>query len=159
MAVLLGLILVSTTRMRGRARAVECLSNLRHIGVAFQLYASDNSMRFPDPHVQHTSWESLIRPHLPSVNILRCPADEEVHPVINSSYDWRDGSDPRNSAAVNTVESCRAGAVLAFDALPGWHQRDMINVVRIDNSAQSMDAQECFADLRRMVTAPPVARH
>lgn len=157
-ALLAALLLASVSRTRASARSVECLSNLRQIGVGFQSYALDNLGRFPDPLAQATTWEAVLRSYLSSLKLLRCPADEEVYPTLGSSYDWRDGGDPGTSVAGRDIGGCRSDAVLAFDALPGWHRKKTMNVIRIDGSAHQMDEQRCLHDLRRSATRNELAR-
>jgi hypothetical protein len=43
--------------------------------------------------------------------------------------------------------------VLALEAMPGWHEPNKINVVRIDGSSALMDADECFGDLQTAIRA------
>jgi type II secretory pathway pseudopilin PulG len=152
LAVLLTFVLVGVARARASARSAQCVNNLRQIGQAFQSYAVSNAGRLPDPTSLETTWESLLRPYLPSVDAFRCPADGEVFASLNSSYDWRDGGEPETSAAGRPLAACRADAVLAFDVFPRWHGARSMNAVRVDGSALSMDEQECLRDLLREVT-------
>jgi prepilin-type N-terminal cleavage/methylation domain-containing protein len=151
-AVLAGLILIGVSRARSSTRAVQCLNNLRQIGSGFQTYAMDNSGRLPDPQAHETTWESMILKYLSSTAVLRCPADEEIYPSLGSSYDWRDTGDKTTSAAGRSIHACRPDAVLAFESLPGWHRRRMMQVVRLDGSALALHEQECLGDLRRSIT-------
>lgn len=47
-AVLAGLLLPALARAKARARQAGCFSQLRQIGLAFQLFLGDNDDRFPD---------------------------------------------------------------------------------------------------------------
>jgi prepilin-type N-terminal cleavage/methylation domain-containing protein len=158
LALLLALVFVGLSRSRSAAKSVECLANLHHIALGFQSYALENDARLPDPLLQATTWESMLRKYLRSTQVLRCPADEEVYPSLGSSYDWRDGGEPATSVAGRAIYACRPDAVLAFDALPGWHRKRMFNIVRVDGSAMSLDEQQCLADLRRSATTNDAAR-
>jgi len=46
-AVLVGILLPALGRARAQARAVQCGSNLRQIGLALQIYATQNKGTFP----------------------------------------------------------------------------------------------------------------
>lgn len=46
-ALLLGLLLPALGRSKAEARKAQCLSNLRQLALAFELYATDNEQRFP----------------------------------------------------------------------------------------------------------------
>ncbi|MFQ6131854.1 MAG: DUF1559 domain-containing protein [Armatimonadota bacterium] len=95
-AILAAIIYPVFARAREKARAARCLSNLRQIGMAFQLYADDYDGRFPygvDPvDVQcpyiwnlYPQWQVLIpdmpyyfdivQPYCRSRELFRCPSD------------------------------------------------------------------------------------
>jgi prepilin-type N-terminal cleavage/methylation domain-containing protein len=152
LALLAGILLVTVSRARASAKGVGCLNNLRQIGLSFQTYSSENGGRIPDPLAEETTWESKLRRQLGSTEVLLCPADTHVFDSIGSSYDWRDSGDVTASVAGRLIQQCRSDAVLAFDALPGWHRPAQMNVVRVDGSAHALPEQECLADLRRPVT-------
>src|SRR5213593_2018121 len=48
-AILAGLLLPALSRAKEQARIIQCLSNLRQIGVGMFLYVDDNRDRFPSP--------------------------------------------------------------------------------------------------------------
>ena len=146
LAILLSLILAALSKARASASAVACCANLRQIGVAFHVYAGDNLGRLPDPGESGISWETAIRFCTP--NVLHCPADDEVFPSVGSSYDWRDTGDPDTTLAGRTITKARSDAVLAFETLPGWHNRKKMNAVRVDGSALVMEEKECLGDLQ-----------
>ena len=151
-ALLLGLLLAVVSRARRSAASVKCTSNLRTIGIAFQQFAADNRGLYPDPLRSGSAWETTLAPYLAGGESFRCPADEELFPTLGSSYDWRDTADPAATLAGRSFSEGRADAVLAFDALPGWHDEGRMNAVLIDGSAGSMDAQECLGDLLKPVS-------
>lgn len=150
-AVLMAVTLAALSRSRKSAKSLACLNNLRQIGVSFHLYAGDNKTRLPDPLPLETTWESLLSKYLPLTQSFQCPSDEEAFPALGSSYDWRDGGDVAASLAGRSLGSCRGDAILAFDALPGWHARRRMNVVRIDGSADAAPEQEALNELLRPV--------
>ena len=54
-AILAGLLLPALSRAKEQARIVQCLSNLRQIGVGMTLYVDDNRDRFPSPILAETN--------------------------------------------------------------------------------------------------------
>jgi hypothetical protein len=144
--ILLALMLGALARARASASAVACCSNLRQIGVAFQVYAGDHFGRLPDPGDSGVSWETSIR--FCNSQVLRCPADEEIFPAVGSSYDWRDTGNPDTTLAGRTMSKARSDAVLAFETLPGWHNLRQMCAVRVDGSALVMESKECLKDLQ-----------
>jgi type II secretory pathway pseudopilin PulG len=145
-AVVIAILLPVLSRAQASQRSVTCLSSLRQIAVAFQLYAHDNRGTLPDPASANLSWEQMLMRyyHRP----FSCPADEELYPSIGSSYDWRDtGKETTTLAGRRITDVRRPETVLVFDALPGWHAKHKINVARIDGSAVSLRDEECLHDL------------
>lgn len=146
LAILMSLMMAGLARARARATAVACCSNLRQIGVAFQVYTADNGGRLPDPGESGISWETSIR--FCTSQVLRCPADDEVFPAVGSSYDWRDTGNPDTTLAGRALTKARSDAVLAFETLPSWHSRRQMNAVRADGSALIMEEKDCLGDLQ-----------
>jgi len=99
--ILAALLLPAVGRAKEAARATACLSNLRQIGIALQLYVQDNNNRLPvmrdrsfDTNAPPStndlpSVDLVLSNHLGSVKVLRCPSDRElVHERTRSSYSW-----------------------------------------------------------------------
>jgi prepilin-type N-terminal cleavage/methylation domain-containing protein/prepilin-type processing-associated H-X9-DG protein len=61
-AILAALILPALSRARAKAERVACLSNLRQIGLAFEVYQQDNSDRMPDGRDMKTNLPGGYRP-------------------------------------------------------------------------------------------------
>jgi type II secretory pathway pseudopilin PulG len=145
-AVLIGLVLTVLVRVRGAQRSVRCVANLRSLGDAFAAYATDNRGRYPDPGRANKSWEQMLMKYYKGP--FNCEGDTELYPAVGSSYDWRDtGRGATTLAGRSIAEVTRPEAVLAFEALPGWHAPRKINVVRVDGAAMTVDDDWCFRDL------------
>jgi prepilin-type N-terminal cleavage/methylation domain-containing protein/prepilin-type processing-associated H-X9-DG protein len=98
--VLAGLLMPTLGRAKEAGRATACLSNLRQIGVALQLYVDENNNRLPIMRDRTFSTNSPPTNTLPSVDIvlstqlgnikvLRCPSDTaRVFEQTGSSYAW-----------------------------------------------------------------------
>src|SRR5262245_2603426 len=80
-AILASLLLPVVAKVKHKAYAVRCLSNLRQIGLALSLYTSDHNDKFP---FAQKDWEyvffqdfwTLIHPYGPTNgNFYLCPAD------------------------------------------------------------------------------------
>jgi prepilin-type N-terminal cleavage/methylation domain-containing protein/prepilin-type processing-associated H-X9-DG protein len=97
-AILAGLLLPALTRAKESGRATACLSNLRQIGLALQMYVQDNQNRLPvmrDRLAGSTNAPSLPSPDLVLSNelnaaqIWRCPSDrKQLFAQTGSSYGW-----------------------------------------------------------------------
>lgn len=91
---------------KGAARATACLSNLRQIGLAFQLYVQDNNNRLPvmrDKSVTTTTNDlpgpdQVLTNYLGNFNVLRCPSDKwpaatpALNPQAGATYFEQNGS-------------------------------------------------------------------
>jgi len=78
-AILAALLLPAVSRTRVRARAVQCLSNLRQLGLGLRMYAETDPLgRLPADPVEDNApaWVYTLTPYLGSVEGVRlCPAD------------------------------------------------------------------------------------
>jgi prepilin-type N-terminal cleavage/methylation domain-containing protein/prepilin-type processing-associated H-X9-DG protein len=93
-ALLAAILLPALSRAKESARAIQCLNNLRQLGLAVRLYADDNADEFP--RSQHSAfanglmpWERTIAPLLGSSTVLwtnlltgvyHCPGDKKTGP-------------------------------------------------------------------------------
>jgi type II secretory pathway pseudopilin PulG len=156
-SVLAGILLAVISSSRRAASGVACAANLRQVHAAFLRYLDENDGRYPDTFVSGVSWEQMLRKYIAGAEnsdsgAFRCPADPELFSAVGSSYDWRDtGRANTTLAGRPRSDRHRTDAVLAFDALPGWHARDRMTAVRLDGAALSMLADECLSDLQRSV--------
>jgi prepilin-type N-terminal cleavage/methylation domain-containing protein/prepilin-type processing-associated H-X9-DG protein len=75
-AILIAILLPSLTKARKQANTVQCLSNLRQIGMAYIQYTQEQKGRNcayfnqASPTSTDYSWPGLIAPYLPSVKLM-----------------------------------------------------------------------------------------
>ncbi len=77
-AVLASLLLPALGKAKSRARATKCLSNLRQVGLASQMYADDFNGFLPGSQHDHASWVGTLQPYLAGTNLHRCPDDRHL---------------------------------------------------------------------------------
>ena len=99
LGLLASLLLPTLGRAKAEVRATACLSNLRQIGFALQIYVSENHNRLPvmrdrpaTPGVVSAALPSpdlVLSSQLGNTNVLRCPSDDrQVFERTGSSYAW-----------------------------------------------------------------------
>jgi prepilin-type N-terminal cleavage/methylation domain-containing protein/prepilin-type processing-associated H-X9-DG protein len=114
---LAGLLLPVIGRGKEGGRATACLSNLRQIGIALQLYVQDSQNRMPEmrdrlvetntvpPTNALPTMDVLLSNHLGAVQILRCPSDrQQLYERTGSSYAWNallNGQDAEHLRVMN----------------------------------------------------------
>lgn len=104
-AVLASLLLPALGKAKARARATKCLSNLRQVGLASQMYADDFGTL---PRSQHhrASWFGSLQGYLAGTNLHRCPDDRN----LTRGYTFADGHVERRKleqtyAPTNSVDA------------------------------------------------------
>lgn len=92
--ILASMLLPALGRAKRAAHTVACVSNLRQIGIALNLYVQDNNDHLPYcallPSV-NTNLPAIsvpLLPYLKGTNIFQCPADQTMFPVEGISYEW-----------------------------------------------------------------------
>jgi prepilin-type processing-associated H-X9-DG protein/prepilin-type N-terminal cleavage/methylation domain-containing protein len=134
-ACLAGLLLPAFTAVRQKADSIACVSNLRQIGIAGQLYAAEHSQTTPviEPWPSQPVYPSstgaqtiltALQPYGVTAATLRCRADI-IGPNYNasegSSYEWCPMANGQNVQSVKLVWSGNVAGVtlsqllMAFD--------------------------------------------
>lgn len=98
--------------LHGSANATKCLSNLRQVGAAVQLFAGDNNASLPGTGHFRTSdgtslsWTAVLEDYLSNDFIGKCPSARSHR--ANVTYGWNDMlSDPATGQGMRIV-ACRS---------------------------------------------------
>lgn len=96
-AILAGMLLPGLSRAKETARRISCVNNLRQLGLALNIYASDNRDTYcPRSTGQLTNdarWPGRLRETYRDVKILRCPSDgPNTPPTETTCVDAADAS-------------------------------------------------------------------
>jgi prepilin-type N-terminal cleavage/methylation domain-containing protein len=98
LTVLAALLLPALGRGKEAARATACLSNLHQIGVALQVYVSENQNRLPvmfdwsadsSANTNGPSMNQTLGRETGNTNVFRCPSDRVgIFEATGCSYSW-----------------------------------------------------------------------
>ena len=130
-AILAAILFPVFARAREQARKTKCLSNLKQIGLAMNMYCSDSDGYLPilagkpseEPHKPVIT--EVLHPYVRNQQIFICPNDREYYKVEAASYAWIDLFDgmaldnPRYS--ILGVEVDLTDAPYLLDASNEWH--------------------------------------
>lgn len=101
-AILASLLLPSLARAKSRAKDIQCVNNLKQLGIALHIYAGDHDGRLPsaEPYPPIPIDPTNIQPRICDVlsnslggamKVFVCPMDNDVPywKTCGSSYEWR----------------------------------------------------------------------
>ncbi len=148
-ALLIAMLLPALSRAREQAKAVQCASNLRQIGLALVMYAGENDGKYPNRMLavvnpfgdNDLSWRTLLQPLIQAKDLHVCPSNPENHlpsadPEYNISYagnfTWGDDVRPPDFVTTN------GQGIFAQPNAPGVK----MNMVR--NSSETIAAVEVW---------------
>jgi prepilin-type N-terminal cleavage/methylation domain-containing protein/prepilin-type processing-associated H-X9-DG protein len=88
-AILAGLLLPALSSAKEKARQIQCMSNLRQIGIGLRMYLDDHDGRMPgtmhDQVDTNRSWINTLKSQLGSVEEIRaCPTDPKRRERIDA---------------------------------------------------------------------------
>jgi prepilin-type N-terminal cleavage/methylation domain-containing protein/prepilin-type processing-associated H-X9-DG protein len=92
-AILAALLLPALSRAKEKALTIQCLSQLKQMGVAMKLYGDDNNELLPAAHgsvpwnnSSPAPWTRALVGYYSNTNLLRCPALSQAYRRSSYSY-------------------------------------------------------------------------
>jgi prepilin-type N-terminal cleavage/methylation domain-containing protein/prepilin-type processing-associated H-X9-DG protein len=89
-AILAALLLPVFAQAREKARSVVCQSNLRQLGLAFEMYCSDWDNCYPPAY----EWKTRLQPYIKTKEINRCPSRPQLPWYYGQGYNIGCSSPP-----------------------------------------------------------------
>jgi prepilin-type N-terminal cleavage/methylation domain-containing protein/prepilin-type processing-associated H-X9-DG protein len=168
-AILAGMLLPALNSAREKARATQCMNNLKQCGLAFAGYGNDWQSFFPPIHhggawgeegisgePNPVKWFEYLYPFGMKRNFLFCPGDPAVRPgfdadvdkrqsyMINCMYGYDKKSSQLKNSSRNIIVSERGG-----EDLPAGEERDeALSHQGYDGYAPVDDWKSCMSKLR-----------
>lgn len=165
--VLAALVVPGGQKAIARARAGQCMSNLRQIGIAFQVYLGENNNRLPQRvYGEEFGYDDLILPDAGArKKIFVCPAHRTPGYPYEPSYGMNWYYDNSNSLIVRKPSTTVLVAETLGDSDQGSHRadRDSVSPGQLDTERHAGKSHYLFFDghmesLRFEETITPVDR-
>lgn len=139
-AVLAGLLMPVVSKAKEAGRSTACLSNLRQMGIALQVYVQDNNNRLPFMRDKVYGTNSVPVTNLPALKspdivlsnyfgaprLLRCPSDKNgVFEQSESSYAWNSLLNGQDADHLNVMN-------IAFNPhqIPVFYDKEAFHILR-----------------------------
>jgi prepilin-type N-terminal cleavage/methylation domain-containing protein/prepilin-type processing-associated H-X9-DG protein len=101
-AILAAMLLPVLGQAKHRAWTVQCVSNLRQIGMGMKMFADDNQELYPesgadihwntnDPTTGKPSWMQQIYQYTMNTNVYDCPANIQLPPDMQGPFNYFNG--------------------------------------------------------------------
>ncbi|MEO5804669.1 MAG: type II secretion system protein [Verrucomicrobiota bacterium] len=131
--ILASLLLPVLSKAKEASRGAACLSNLHQIGLALQIYVSENNNRMPVMRDKSSDTNSIPTNTLPSVdvvlqnhlgnsNVMHCPSDQRFFLETGSSYAWNSLLNSQDADRLNLLgNSFNPHQVPVFFDKEGFH--------------------------------------
>ena len=137
---LAALLLPVLGRAKESGKATACLSNLRQVGIALQIYVQENNNRLPfmrDRSLTTTnelpSPDLVLSNQLGNVRVLQCPSDkQQLFENTGSSYSWNNLLNGQDADHLSIMG-------LSFDPhqIPVMFDKEKFHIARGPSKAQN----------------------
>src|SRR5215467_11511607 len=150
-AILAAILFPVFAQAREAARKTACISNFKQVGLAIEMYKTDNDGTWPlwwngvDSHIGEVAygrfWAGAIDPYTKNIQIRKCPSDPYKTPP---SYPNKDANG--NETLGSTVQSMTSNRNIQFDErkslLPATWLHPSMNDAEIVNVARTVSVHE-----------------
>ena len=120
-AILAAILFPVFARAREKARQASCTSNLKQIGLAVNMYATDFDGYLP--FGGKYDLDDVLPAYTKNTQIFRCPSDRDnVFATNGTSYNYADGTLAATTTLIDEPWGTESSqAALAWDDRDNWH--------------------------------------
>jgi hypothetical protein len=130
-----GMMIPALARAKGKAQEINCMNNLKQLGLGVKMYASANNGQFP----YATNWCDAINSFVGSAKAFQCPAAQTGQG--QSSYAFNASLSGLNETNINPA------TVLLFEVENGWNASGGSEDMIVDrHKSRTVNVVVCFAD-------------
>jgi prepilin-type N-terminal cleavage/methylation domain-containing protein/prepilin-type processing-associated H-X9-DG protein len=86
-AILASLLLPALARAKAKANQTKCLNNVRQLGLALTMYASDHDGEYPMRRLKPNAWPHKLQPYFQDWHVLACPSDRFAFFGVDKTID------------------------------------------------------------------------
>jgi prepilin-type N-terminal cleavage/methylation domain-containing protein len=153
-AILAAMLLPALSRAKEAGRATACLSNLRQLGLALQMYVGDNQNKLPVMRDKSTTTltnalpgpDQVLSNHVGNLNVFKCPSDRwpgdtaKLIPAAGATFFEQTRSSFAWNSLLNGQDAEHLVAFgLKFDPhmMPLMYDKEKFHIPRGDAKAQN----------------------
>lgn len=122
-AILAAILFPVFAKVREKARAISCLSNMKQIGLAFTQYSQDNDEKNPNGvncfYPGGNGWAGQLYPYVKSAKVFYCPDDTGAESTTFTSYAYNSNNTAPTGSGVDSYAIAKyvspARTVLLFE--------------------------------------------
>ncbi len=130
MGILAALVVPSIGKSREKGRTAACLANLRHLGVALNLYLGEHNLTMPtlavgrrDEGGDNATIDTVLADYAESEAAFRCPSDPGIWQAAGTSYFWNPALNGQRANALDFLGlTDSAIRIPVLSDKEGWHQ-------------------------------------
>ncbi len=145
-AILCGIAVPVSLSIRHNAQSVACLSNIRQIGIALNLYLGENNMILPDLRAGRSSKaedvpviDNTLDRYVSDPKVFACPADKQhLAEETGTSYYWNNALSNQPLASLNFLSVIKEKSrIPILSDKEGFHPdtANKVNVLYADGHA------------------------
>jgi prepilin-type N-terminal cleavage/methylation domain-containing protein/prepilin-type processing-associated H-X9-DG protein len=117
--ILAALLLPALSNSKDKARRTACAQNLRQLGLALGLYATDNADVLPPPQQPSGYWPTVLQAEYSNFRVLLCPT-ETSRRLVSSGDPITNADFAPRSYVVNAFTDCYAKLAGWTNLTPTW---------------------------------------